>query len=474
MKVQPTAINKLASTLHGRILEPSQPDFDAAREIWNRLYERRPALVVRCESRSDVAKAVRFAREHDLEIAVKGGGHHVAGHAACDGGLLLDLSRMRGVRIDPQRRIATALGGCTWADFDPETQEFGLACTGPIVSMTGLPGFLLGGGFGWLHRRLGLGCDHLVAADLVNAEGEYVRATMNHDPELLWGLRGAGWNFGVVTSMELKLDPVGPQVLAGVIYFPIERFAGLTRFHQASMADAPEDLTTWLILRLGPRNPAIPEFLHGQPVCAVGFCHCGGEADAEGWANRIRALPGAFADSITWKPYVDWQRALDGRWGNGFYNDWRSFFFDDLQPECVEVLLEHMMRLESPLTDIKIPHLGGAIAREPVGGASFGNRRSRYCLVIQGRWSEPAGSDKHLQWSKDLQSALRPFSASGAYVNFLGRDEDSRIVSAYGEEGYRRLAILKDRMDPDNIFHLNPNIGPQSGRVRQANQFHRE
>jgi FAD/FMN-containing dehydrogenase len=456
-----SAITKLASTLRGQVLDQAQPGYDAAREIWNRLYQRRPALVVRCMGHADVAHAVRFARDPKLEIAVKGGGHHVAGHASCEGGLLLDLSPMRGIHVDPVRQIATAQGGCTWADLDPESQAFGLACTGPIVSMTGLAGFLLGGGMGWLHRKFGLGCDHVVGADLVTADGGHVSASIHENPELLWGLRGAGWNFGVVTSLELKLHRVGPEVLAGVVYFPIERFAELSRFHQSVIADAPPELTTWLILRLASKSPGIPEALHGHPVCAIAFCHCGAKTDGELWADRVRhGVAGCFGDSIQEREYVQWQRALDDRWGNGFYNDWRSFYFDDLQPGCVDALQKHVARLDSPLTDIKIPHLGGAITQEPQGGAVFGNRGSRYCLVIQARWSDPNESEKHLQWARELYSDLRPFSAAGCYTNFVGRDESSRVRHAYGEDGYRRLAALKARMDPENVFHLNPNIAP--------------
>jgi len=461
MPIAPAALAKLESTVRGQVLTPGQPQFDAAREIWNLLHDRQPALVVRCTGHADVATAVRFARERDLEIAVKGGGHHAAGHASCDGGLLLDLSLMRGIHVDPERQTAIAQGGCTWAGFDHETQEFGLACTGPIVSMTGLPGFLLGGGFGWLQRKLGLGCDHLVGADLVDAEGRYVRASDTENPELLWGLRGAGWNFGVVTSMELKLNRVGPEVLAGLVYFPIERFAELCRFHCAVIDDAPAELTTWLILRLAPNVPAIPESFHGRPVCAIAFCHCGEKIDAEHWADRIReGVAERFGDSIIWRRYEEWQRALDGRWGNGFYNDWRSFYFDELQPKCIDVIRKYLMRLDSPYTDIKIPHMGGAVAREPEGGAAFANRHRRYCLVIQARSSDQKESAKHLQWAKDLQSELQPFSAGGAYVNFLAPDESSRMRSAYGEDGYRRLVALKTRMDPGNVFHLNPNIAP--------------
>lgn len=461
MSISSAAVVKLEAAIRGQVVLPEHSQFDATREIWNRLHDRRPALVVRCTGPADVAAAIRFAREQNLEIAVRGGGHHAAGYASCDGGLLLDLSPMRGIHVDPVRQTALAQGGCTWAGFDHETQEFGLACTGPIVSMTGLPGFLLGGGFGWLQRKLGLGCDHLVGADVVDAEGRHVHTSAADDPELLWGLRGAGWNFGIVTSMELRLDRVGPEVLAGLVYFPIERFAELCQFHRSALDDAPAELTTWLILRLAPKVAGIPESFQGRPVCAIAFCHCGEKTDAETWANRIRQGVGdPFGDSIDWRRYSDWQRALDGRWGNGFYNDWRSFYFDELSTPCMEVIRKYVLRIDSPYTDIKIPHMGGAVAQEPEGGTSFANRRRRYCLVIQARWSDANESPKHLQWSKDLQSELQPYNAEGAYPNFLAPDESARIRSAYGDEGYRRLAALKTRMDPGNVFHLNPNIAP--------------
>jgi FAD/FMN-containing dehydrogenase len=455
-----TAVAELASTVRGQVLAPGHAPYDTAREIWNRRFDRRPALLMRCAGHADVANAVRFAQRHELELAVRGGGHHVAGYASSDGGLLLDLSPIRGIRVDPARRTAVAQTGCTWADFDRETQEFGLACTGPIVSMVGLPGFVLGGGFGWLQRKIGLACDNLVGADIVRADGHCARASLEDDPELLWGLRGAGWNFGVVTSMELRLHEVGPNVLSGLIYFPIDRFAELVQFHRAVLHAAPEELTTWLVLRLAPDHPRIPQSFHGRPVCALAFCHCGSKEDAERWASRIWDFQPGLANLLVWRPYVDWQKALDERWGNGFCNEWRSLYFDDLDSNCVEVLLRFLARLDSPWTDIKIPHLGGAIAREPEGGAAFGNREARYCLVIQARWADPGESEKHLAWAKDLQTALQPFSTGGTYMNFLAPDENDRIESGYGKQAYERLRALKTRMDPQNIFHLNPNIPP--------------
>lgn len=461
MALDTTAVAELASTLRGQVLSPGHAGYDTAREIWNRRFDRRPTLVVGCMGHADVANCVRFARLHGLELAVRGGGHHVAGYASSEGGLVLDLSPMRGIRVDPARRIAVAQTGSTWADFDRETQEFGLACTGPIVSMVGLPGFVLGGGFGWLQRKIGLACDNLVGADIVTADGSYARASREDDPELLWGLRGAGWNFGVVTSMEMRLHEVGPNVLCGLIYFPLDRLAGLVRFHQAALDDAPEELTTWPIFRLAPDHPRIPQPFHGRPVCALAFCHCGSKGDAERWANRIRDFHPGLADLLAWRPYVDWQKALDERWGNGFHNEWRSLYFDRLAAGCVQVLMRFIERLDSPWTDIKIPHLGGAVAREPEGGAAFGNRGARYCLVIQARWADPGESEKHLAWAKDLQTALKPFSTGGTYMNFLALDEPDRIESGYGKTAYERLRVLKSRMDPQNVFRLNPNIPPK-------------
>jgi len=455
------AVAALASTLRGEVLAPGDALYDAAREIWNRRFDQRPALIVRCAGHADVAKAVRFARQHDLELAVRGGGHHVAGYATCAGGLLLDLSPMRGIRVDPTRQIAVAQAGCRWADFDSETQELGLACTGPIVSLTGLPGFILGGGFGWLQRKLGLACDNLLAADLVTADGSYVRASLDREPELLWGLRGAGWNFGVVTSLEIRLHPIGPSVLAGLVYFPLERFADLVRFQREELDAAPDELTTWLLLRLAPDISEIPRAFHGRPVCALAFCHCGNRNDAERWAQRVRGFAGALAALLSWRAYTAWQRALDARWGNGFYNEWRSLYFAQFDAGSIEALLRSIQLLDSPWTDVKIPHLGGAISREPEGGAAFGHRDAHYCLVIQARWSDPSASDHHLTWARDLQRALQPFSSAGAYLNFLAADESDRIESAYGSSAYARLRALKTRMDPQNLFRRNPNIPPR-------------
>lgn len=456
----------LQARIRGDLVRPTDPDYNPVREIWNRRFDRRPAVIVRCADQSDVAEAIQYGREHRLEIAVRGGGHHVAGHASCEEGLLIDLSRLRGVQVDPIARVATVQGGCVWGDVDRETQRFGLACPGPIISMTGVAGCALGGGFGWLQRKHGLSCDNIESADLVTASGAPVRASLDDDAELLWGLRGAGWNFGVVTSFQLALHAVGPRVLAGVLYFPIESFPDLVEFHRTVLDEAPEELTTWLLLRLAPSVASIPSSVHGKPVCALGFCYSGNREEAERWADRVRRSTTLLADLIEWRDFVGWQSALDQRWGNGFFNDWRSHYFDELTPQCVGALVEHVAPLDSPWTDIKIPHLGGAVRRSPQGGAAFGSRDARYCVVIQARWSEAHESEKHIAWATSLQRALAPFSRSGAYPNFLAADESSRIAESYSGAALTRLRCLKQRMDPENVFRLNPNIPPYDNSQR--------
>jgi len=457
-------INRLRSSIRGRVILPADPSYDSVREIWNRLFDRRPALVVKCAEQADVCSAIRFATEHELDISVRGGGHHAAGYASIEGGMIIDLSDMCSIRVDLNQRKAIAQAGLKWGDFDHETQAHGLACTGPIVSLTGLSGFVLGGGFGWLHRKVGLACDNLVAADVITADGSLVRASLQDDSELLWGLRGAGWNFGVVTSLELSLQEIGPQVLAGLIYFPLEKLHPLAALHQEVIEESPRELTTWFVLRLAPPTNDIPEATRGRPVCALAFCHCGSREEAEKWARTVRGFGPSIADSVEWRPYVDWQKGLDARWGNGFYNEWRSRYFDSLDPACLSTLIDHLGRLESPWTDIKIAHLGGAIVSVPQGGSAFEGRQHRFALVIQARWQDVDESEKNLAWARGLHQELEPFASDGVYLNFLARDETSRIASAHSSSHYSRLQTLKGRLDPNNVFRNNPNIPPLPGR----------
>lgn len=442
--------------IEGAVIDRSDPCYDAAREIWNRVFDWRPSLVVRPLTTGDVAASIELARKHDMPIAIKGGGHHVAGYAACDGGVMLDLGSMRQITIDPEQPKAIAATGLTWAHLDQVTQAFGLACSGPIVSMTGIAGFTLGGGFGWLHRKIGLACDNLMSAEVVTAAGEVIHASENENSDLLWGLKGAGWNFGVVTSMELRLHPIGPTVVAGLIYWPLDQFSNLVDQHRTLVGEFPEELTTWMFLRLAPPNPLIPKDWVGRPVVALALCHCGAAEEGRAWAKRFEDFKRPIASTVGEIEYRQWQRALDARWGRGFFNDWRAHYLDDLGPEATNILISHVARLTSPWTDIKIPHLGGAVARIGDTDTAYGNRNARFGLVIQARWEQAHESAAQVAWAKELRDALAPHATGGAYANFLGNDEVDRVNAAHGSKNISRLRALKEKFDPANVFRLNP------------------
>jgi FAD/FMN-containing dehydrogenase len=453
-------LEALRSQLKGGVILPGNAQYDVSREIWNRCFDRRPGVIVRCTAADDVIAGVRFAREHNLEIAIKGGGHHAAGHASTDGGVLLDLGGLRAIEVNPEQRIAVGQAGLTWAHFDQVTQAFGLACTGPIVSMTGIAGFTLGGGFGWLHRKIGLGCDNLKSATVVTADGKLVKASEVDRRDLLWGLRGSGWNFGVITSMGFQLHPIGPSVTAGLLYFPLALFPELVDHHREWVTKFPDELTTWFFLRLAPPLPTIPKEWVGRPVVILAFCHCGHLEDALNWKREFASLSNPIVNTVATIEYRLWQRSLDPRWGNGFFNDWRGHYLDDLSADAIRILMDHVEQLNSPWTDIKVAHLEGAVSRVPESATAYGSRSARFALVIQARWEHRSDCIAQVAWAKRLRDALAPYTTGRAYANFLAADEAERVCSAHGPENYRRLRELKSKYDPENVFHNNPNVPP--------------
>ncbi len=453
-------IDSLRQLVNCPVLGPADEGFDASREIWNRSFDRRPAVVLRPASTSDVVSAIRFAREHQLELAVKSGGHHVAGHASTQDGLLLDMTGMQAVQIDPGAGSVKTQSGLTWAHFDQLTQAFGLASTGPIVSLTGVTGFTLGGGFGWLHRKAGLACDNLRAAEVVTASGDVLVASEKENSDLFWGLRGSGWNFGVVTSMDFALHPIGPMVVAGLIYFPLDELPELVTRHSQLRADFPDELTAWFFLRLAPPVPAIPKEWVGRPVVAIALCYCGEVPDGLRWAAELARFGNSIVSTVAPVEYRVWQKSLDGRWGNGFHNDWRGHYLADLHPEAMGILMEGVRQLRSPWTDIKIAHMEGAVSRVGSSATAYGNRNARFALVIQARWQDSAESDGQIRWATDLRDRLAPYATGGAYANFISADEGPRVKHAHGAENYRRLQILKAKYDSENLFHVNPNVAP--------------
>jgi FAD/FMN-containing dehydrogenase len=453
-------VRELEESLRGQLIQPHDDGYDDARAVWNGAHDRRPALIVRCAGVADVMRAVDFARSEDLVVAVRGGGHSLPGFSTCDGGIVIDLSLMNAVRVDPVSRSAVAQGGCTWADLDHETQAFGLAVTGGLVSTTGIAGFTLGGGIGWLMRKAGLACDNLLAADVVTADGQLLHASEAENPDLLWGLRGGGGNFGVVTSLEFRLHPVGPTVLAGPIFFPGERAAEVLRFYRDWTRGLPDDLTTLVNLTTAPPAPFLPEHVHGKPVIAVVAVHAGDPEHGEALVQPLRDLGDPVADLIGRMPYTAMQSLLDGLWTPGAHNYMRSAYVEELDDEAVAALVASHAAVPSPGSEIHLHHFGGAVARAGDDHAAFGDRSAQFVLNVIARSPGAEGFEVNVAWARQTAGALAPVSRPGAYVNYMGDADDERLRASYGRATYERLVELKRRYDPHNVFRHNHNIVP--------------
>jgi FAD/FMN-containing dehydrogenase len=446
----------------GQLISADHPDYDIARAVWNGAIDRRPRLVAQCIGTADVVKAVRFARDHDLEIAIRGGGHNVAGTAVCDDGIVIDLSPMRAVRVDPTERRAWVQGGALWGDVDHETQAYGLATTGGIVSHTGVAGLTLGGGIGWLMRKHGLTVDNLLAVDLVTADGERLRVSEDEHPDLFWALRGGGGNFGVVTSFEFRLHSVGPTVLAGPILWDASDAREVLRFYRDFVRDAPDELGTVVRFGAAPPLPVIPEDLHWRPVVMVGACHVGPIEDAEVLLRPLRAYGRPLLDLIAPTAYVNHQSALDSTVVHGWNYYWKSTHLPELGDELIDVIAEHAFSCSSPRSYVAMFHLKGAVSRVAEGGTAFGNRQASHAITLDAVW-RPGDDygDRDTAWTRGFFADLGRFR-EGVYVNFLGGDEDpGRVREAYGDSVYDRLSGVKAKYDPDNVFHHNQNIRPR-------------
>jgi FAD/FMN-containing dehydrogenase len=446
--------------LSGTLVRPDDDAYDEARSTWNGAHDRRPALIVRCAGVADVMRAVDFARSEDLVIAVRGGGHSIPGFSSCDGGVVIDLSGMKAVHVDPANRTAVAQGGCTWADLDHETQAFGLAVTGGLVSSTGIAGFTLGGGIGWLMRKCGLACDNLIAADVVTADGQLVRASEDENPELLWGLRGGGGNFGIATSLEYRLHPVGPMVLAGPIFFAGDRAEEILRFYRDWVRDLPDEVTTLVNLTTAPPAPFLPESAHGKPIVAVIAVHAGDPEEGRRHVQPLKDLGDPIADLIGVMPYEGMQSLLDGLWTPGAHNYMRSAFVDELSDGAIAATAARHRAVPGPSSEIHFHHFGGAVARVGEGDTAFGGRSAEYVLNVIARTPEAEGFDENVAWARGTVEALAPVSRAGAYTNFMGDADDERLRATYGDVKYDRLVALKRRYDPTNVFRLNQNITP--------------
>lgn len=447
----------------GDVVTPRHPEYDAARAVWNGTVDRRPAMLARCRGTADVAEAVRFAREHDLEVAVRGGGHNVAGTASCDDGIVIDLSTMRAVSVDLRTTTARVEGGALWGDVDHATQAHGLATTGGIVSHTGVGGLTLGGGIGWLMRKHGLTVDNLVEAEVVTAAGEVVRASATDHPDLFWALRGGGGNFGVVTSFRFRLHLVGPDVVAGPIFWAADDTADVLRFYREFVADAPDELGN--VIRLGtiPPLPVVDSDLHFRPAIAVASCYAGPVEDGERVVRALRRFGTPLVDLVGPTTYAAHQSGLDDTVPHGWRYYWKATDLAELSDQVIDAVADHAYRATSPRSYAAMFHLGGAVARVGQDATAYPGRKAEHNIIIDAAW--PPGQDDSVRaaetaWAQDFLDALQPHGA-GVYVNFLDADDGtSRVHDAYGDATYRRLSEVKATYDPDNVFHLNKNIRP--------------
>jgi FAD/FMN-containing dehydrogenase len=454
------ALESFRGGLRGRLCFPGDPGYDEARTLWNAMIDKRPAAVVRAAGASDVIQTVRLAANHGLLLSVRGGGHNIAGNAVCEGGLMLDLSRLDSVRVHPTARTARVGPGARLADLDKETQAFGLATPLGINSTTGVAGLTLGGGFGWLSRKFGLTVDNLLSADVVTAAGELVHASEQDHPDLFWAIRGGGGNFGVVTSFKFRLHPVGPQVIAGLIVHPWTSAREVLREYRRLVAKAPDELCCWVVMRKAPPLPFLPQEVHGTEVLVLALCHAGDLASGEKAAAPFRAIGKPIADVVGPHPFAGWQAAFDPLLTPGERNYWKSHDFVELGDGLIDALLDGVRRLPSPQCEIFVGSLGGAINRVPVHATAYPHRTVNFVVNLHTRWSDPSQDRSCIAWARSLYDAAAPFATGGVYVNFMPDDEAQRVrAGAYGPN-YDRLVEVKARYDPKNLFWVNQNIAP--------------
>jgi FAD/FMN-containing dehydrogenase len=459
IKLDEAALRELAGSFRGELVRPRDRSYDEQRKVWNGAIDRRPALIARCAGVADVVAAVRFARRTDLLVAVRGGGHSFPGQSTCDGGIVIDLGPMREIHVDPEAGTARAGAGVLWGELDRATQAFGLATTGGIVTHTGIAGLTLGGGIGWLQRKHGLTIDQLLGVELITAAGERVRASATENPDLFWGLRGGGGNFGIVTEFEFRLHPVGPTVLAGPIFWPIAQSPAVLRFYRDWIADAPDELMTIVLHRKAPPLDFVPPELHGELVVAVVCCYAGPLEQGAKIVRPLKACGAPVLDLCEPKPYVAHQAMFDPSFPHGRCYYMRACDVAELTDAVIDITVEHSLRIRSPLTAFPIWQMGGAVARVPEDQTAFNGRAAGHTFNLTGSAETAADLEHEREWSHDFWAALRPHHTS-VYVNFLMDEGDDRVRDAYGAEKYDRLRTLKRRYDPDNRFRLNQNIPP--------------
>lgn len=455
------AITALASQLRGDLIQPGDAAYDEVRKVWNGMIDKRPALVARCTGTADVVVAVRFARSHDLLVAVRGGGHNVAGNAVCDGGLVIDLSLMKGIQVDPVKRSVRAQPGVVWGELDHETQIHGLVTPGGQMSETGIAGFTLSGGMGFLHRKWGLACDNLLSVEIVTADGEVLRASMTEHPDLFWAVRGGGGNFGIVTSFEFALHHLGPDIYGVTTIYPFEEAASVLRNWRDVVMQVPDEVTSGVLLWGMPPLPDVPEEMHWAPVVIVAAMYAGSAEEGERVLQPMRTLGGAIGDLSGRQPYVAMQSGLDPMFPDGQMYYWKSLFADDLSDEVIGAIVALYADRPFPQTLFAVRHLGGAVSQTPEDATAFGNRNAQFNISVDNTWQDPARNDEMIDWTRRTWAELREQTDGGVYLNFAGLGEEAEMLARAGHgRNYDRLVEVKRHYDPANLFQGNINIAP--------------
>lgn len=453
------ATENLRGKVKGQVVLPDNPNYDDVRKIWNAMVDRRPAVIVRCARADDVTHGIWLARQNGLEISIRGAGHNIAGNAVCEGGMMIDLSTMKNVRVDAAKRRAYVEPGATLADLDKAAQEHGLATPVGINSTTGISGLTLGGGFGWLTRKYGMTIDNLVSAEVIPADGKKLRASEKENADLFWAIRGGGGNFGIVTEFEFNLHPVGPEILGGLIVFPLDQAKQVLRQYREFVKSAPEELSVWVVLRQAPPLPFLRKEVHGTEVVVLAIFYAGDIAEGEKLIAPLHRFGDAHGEHIGAQPYVQWQKAFDPLLMPGARNYWKSHNFTELRDEALDTMIRFAKRLPSPQCEIFIGLIAGAANRVPGDAMAYGHRDAKFVLNVHGRWDDAAHDETCIAWARAFFKASAPYASPGAYVNFMTADETDRVAAAYGAN-YDRLVKIKKQYDPENVFHLNQNIKP--------------
>lgn len=450
--VDESAASTFQASLSGELLVPVDETYDETRKVWNGMIDHRPALIARCAGVSDVVAAITFARDYDLLVSVRGGGHNIAGKAVCNGGLMIDLSRMRSTHIDPLNRTARVEGGATLGELDRATQASGLATTAGVVTHTGVAGLTLGGGVGRLARKYGLACDNLLAVDLVTADGQVVRASATENADLFWGVRGGGGNFGVVTSFEFQLHPIGPGVLGGVVLHPLKTAMAALSFYYEYSHTAPDELSADAVFLTSP---------DGDPLFAISVCYIGSLEEGERVLEPLRRFGPPLADQIATLSYTEVQAATDAFFPIGLHYYWKSHFLKEVGDQAIEATVSHFAGVPSPRSLIVFQQYGGAVSRIAPSQTAFHHRDAQYDNFAASVWTDPGETEIQKQWVREWWDKMSPFSTGGEYVNNLGEEGEDRVRAAYGDN-YERLVTLKNKYDPTNFFRLNANVRPST------------